>query len=57
MRDGLQALACSCLTFQVHKHKAKSFSCIPAAENGLGPAAANLADTRVPWIGTPGTGA
>ena len=57
MRKGLQALACSCLTFQVHKHKTKSFSCIPAAENGLGPAAANLADTRVPWIGTPGTGA
>jgi len=29
---------------------------IPAAEKGLGPAAASLADARVPWICTGGPG-
>ena len=36
--------------------RACMWGCVPAAEKGLGPAAASLADARVPWMGAAGPG-
>ena len=41
------------MALQVHRQQVSS---IPAAEKGLGPAAASLADARVPWICADGPG-